>query len=280
YQARPDGPRSTTASDMLALSMRRRISRRCGATAPKGETKLAQEFDIVCLGGGVAGEAIAGGLKDSGLSLAVVGRGLVGGGCPYWGCVPSKTFLRSAETIEEAGRARTLAASRVEWDVDFPKVSKRVLWMARDLDDTRPAAALEKTGARLFRGQGKLVDLRTVEVGGQELVATKAVVVANGGTAAIPPIEGLDKVKYWTNRQAAVPRELPNRLLVLGGGAVGVELAQGFARLGSKVTVIEAGARFLGLEEPEAGGALLPHLKADGIEVFVGDPCVAVEAQA
>jgi pyruvate/2-oxoglutarate dehydrogenase complex dihydrolipoamide dehydrogenase (E3) component len=241
---------------------------------------LPQEFDVVCLGGGVAGESLAGGLEGSGLSLAVVERELVGGECPYWGCVPSKTFLRSAETIEEAGRARTLAASRVEWDVDFPKVSKRVLWMARDLDDTRPAAALEKTGARLFRGDGKLVDLRTVEVGGEQLVATKAVVVANGGTASIPPIEGLDKVKYWTNRQAAVPRELPGRLLVLGGGAIGVELAQGFARLGSKVTIIEAGARFLGLEEPEAGAALLPHLKADGIEVFVGDPCVAVEAQA
>jgi pyruvate/2-oxoglutarate dehydrogenase complex dihydrolipoamide dehydrogenase (E3) component len=241
---------------------------------------LPQEFDVVCLGGGVAGESLAGGLEGSGLSLAVVERELVGGECPYWGCVPSKTFLRSAETIEEAGRARTLAASRVEWDVDFPKVSKRVLWMARDLDDTRPAAALEKTGARLFRGEGKLVDLRTVEVGGEQLVATKAVVVANGGTASIPPIEGLDKVKYWTNRQAAVPQELPIRLLVLGGGAIGVELAQGFARLGSKVTIVEAGARFLGLEEPEAGAALLAHLKADGIEVFVGDPCVAVEAQA
>jgi pyruvate/2-oxoglutarate dehydrogenase complex dihydrolipoamide dehydrogenase (E3) component len=241
---------------------------------------LPQEFDVVCLGGGVAGESLAGGLEGSGLSLAVVERELVGGECPYWGCVPSKTFLRSAETIEEAGRARALAASRVEWDVDFPKVSKRVLWMARDLDDTRPAAALEKTGAKLFRGDGKLVDLRTVEVGGEQLVATKAVVVANGGTASIPPVEGLDKVKYWTNRQAAVPRELPHRLLVLGGGAIGVELAQGFARLGAKVTIIEAGARFLGLEEPEAGAALLPHLKADGIEVLVGDPCVAVEPQA
>src|SRR6184192_721625 len=240
---------------------------------------MALEFDVVCLGGGVAGEAIAGELQGGGLSVAVVERDLVGGECPYWGCVPSKTFLRSAETIEEAGRARTLAASRVEWDVDFPKVSKRVLWMARDLDDTRPAAALEKTGATLFRGQGKLVDLRTVEVGGNELVATKAVVVANGGTAAIPPIEGLDKVKYWTNRQAAVPRELPNRLVVLGGGAVGVELAQGFARLGSKVTIIEAGTSFLALEEPEAGEALLPHLREDGLEILVGDGAVAVEKQ-
>src|SRR5438034_2264601 len=152
--------------------------------------------------------------------------------------------------------------------------------MARDLDDSRPAVALIKTGAKLVRGAGKMIDLRTVEVGGEQLVARKAVVIANGGTAAIPPIEGLDKVKYWTNRQAAVPRELPTRLVVLGGGAVGVELAQAFARLGSKVTIVEAGQRFLGLEEPEAGAALLPHLKADGIEVFIGDPCVAVEAQA
>jgi pyruvate/2-oxoglutarate dehydrogenase complex dihydrolipoamide dehydrogenase (E3) component len=241
---------------------------------------LPQEFDVVCLGGGVAGEAIAGGLRGSGLSLAVIERELVGGECPYWGCVPSKTLLRSAETLEEAGRARTLAASRVEWDVDFPKVSKRVLWMARDLDDARPAAALVATGARLFRGAGRLIDLRTVEVGGEQLVARKAVVVANGSTASIPPIEGLNKVDFWTNRQATVPRELPERLVVLGGGAVGLELAQAFARLGSRVTVVEAGSRLLPMEEPEAGAALLPHLQADGIEVMVGDPCVAVEKHA
>lgn len=240
-------------------------------------SRLPQEFDVVCLGGGVAGEAIAGGLKGSGISLAVVERELVGGECPYWGCVPSKTLLRSGETLEEAGRARKLAASRVEWDVDFPKVSKRVLWMARDLDDTRPAAALEATGAKLFRGEGKLVALRTVEVGGEQLIARKAVVIANGGTAAIPPIPGLDSVKFWTNRQAAIPRELPGSLAVLGGGAVGVELGQAFARLGSKVTVIEAGPRFLALEEPEAGAALRAHLEADGITLMVGDPCVAVE---
>ena len=243
-------------------------------------SRLPQEFDVVCLGGGVAGEAIAGGLKGSGISLAVVERELVGGECPYWGCVPSKTLLRSGETLEEAGRARKLAASRVEWDVDFPKVSKRVLWMARDLDDTRPAAALVETGAKLFRGEGKLVDLRTVEVAaGTQLIARKAMVIANGGTAAIPPIPGLETVEFWTNRQAAVPRELPSTLAVLGGGAIGVELGQAFARLGSKVTVIEAGSRFLALEEPEAGAALQPHLEADGITLMVGDPCVAVEKQ-
>src|SRR2546421_7532823 len=227
---------------------------------------MPQEFDVVCLGGGVAGEAIAGELQGSGLSIAVVERELVGGECPYWGCVPSKTLLRSGETLEEAGRARTLAASRVDWDVDFPKVSKRVLWMARDLDDSRPAAALEATGAKLIRGEGKLIDLRTVEVAGDRVVARRAVVIANGGTAAIPPIEGLNKVAYWTNRQAAIPRELPERMVVLGGGAVGIELAQAFARLGSKVTVVEAGPRFLALEEPEAGAALVPPLTADGIQ--------------
>jgi pyruvate/2-oxoglutarate dehydrogenase complex dihydrolipoamide dehydrogenase (E3) component len=238
---------------------------------------LPQEFDVISLGGGVAGEAIAGGLEGSGLTLAVVERELVGGECPYWGCIPSKTLLRSGETLEEAGRARTLAASRVDWDVDFPKVSKRVLWMARDLDDTRPAAALEATGAKLIRGVGKLVDSRTVEVGGERLIARRAVVIANGGTAATPPIPGLDKVDYWTNRQAAIPRELPASLAVLGGGAVGVELAQAFARLGSKVTIVEAGPRFLGLEEPEAGAALLPHLEENGIKVLVGDAAVGVE---
>src|SRR5712671_3425521 len=244
-----------------------------------GVKKLSQEFDVVCLGGGVAGEAIAAGLRNSGLTLAVVERELVGGECPYWCCVPSKTLLRSGETLSEADRARLLAASRVEWTTDFPKVSRRVLRMARDLDDSRPAAAMEATGARLFRGEGKLTDLRTVALGREQLIARRAVVIANGSTAVIPPISGLDTVEFWTNRQAAVPRELPGSLTVLGGGAIGVELGQAFARLGSKVTVIEAGPRFLALEEPEAGAALQPHLEADGITLMVGDPCVAVEKQ-
>lgn len=238
---------------------------------------MPQEFDVVCLGGGVAGEAIAGGLEGGGLTLAVIERELVGGECPYWGCIPSKTLLRSGETLKEAERARTLAASRVEWEIDFPKVSKRVLWMARDLDDTRPAAALQSTGATLVRGQGKLVDHKTVEVGGERYIARKAVVIANGSTASIPPIPGLDSVEYWTNRHATLPRELPISLAVLGGGAIGLELGQAFARFGSKVSVIEAGPRFLGLEEPEAGAALKPHLEADGIELIAGDPCVGVE---
>ena len=238
---------------------------------------MPQEFDVVCLGGGVAGEAIAGGLEGSGLTLVVIERELVGGECPYWGCMPSKTLLRSAETLKEAERARTLAASRVDWELDFPKISKRVLWMARDLDDTRPAAALQSTGATLVRGDGKLIDQKTAEVGGERYVARRAVVVANGSTASIPPIPGLDAAEYWTNRQATLPRELPISLAVLGGGAIGLELGQAFARFGSKVTIIEAGPRFLGLEEPEAGTALKPHFATDGIELIAGDPCVGVE---
>jgi pyruvate/2-oxoglutarate dehydrogenase complex dihydrolipoamide dehydrogenase (E3) component len=103
------------------------------------------------------------------------------------------------------------------------------------------------------------------------------VVIANGGTAAIPPIPGLDTVEYWTNRHAAIPRELPVSLAILGGGAIGIELGQAFARLGCRVTVIEAGPAFLGLEEPEAGAALRPHLEADGMMIVIGDPCVGVE---
>src|SRR3954451_8546478 len=132
---------------------------------------VSREFDVVCLGGSVAGEAIAAGLKGSGLTLAVVERELVGGECPYWGCVPSKTLLRSGETLTEADRARVLAASRVEWSVDFPKVSKRVLWMARKLEDSRPAEAMEATGARLVRGDGTLIDRQTVAVGSEQFFA-------------------------------------------------------------------------------------------------------------
>jgi pyruvate/2-oxoglutarate dehydrogenase complex dihydrolipoamide dehydrogenase (E3) component len=241
---------------------------------------VSPEFDVVCLGGGVAGEALATGLEGSGLTLAIVERQLVGGECAYWGCMPSKTLLRSGETLTEADRARVLAASRVEWTVDFPKVSTRVLWMARNLDDGRAAAAMEAKGARLFRGEGTLTDTRTVVVGGDRLVARRAVVIANGSTAAIPSIPGLDTIEFWTNRQAAIPRELPASLAILGGGAIGVELGQAFARLGSKVTIIEAGPVFLGLEEPEAGEALRPHLEADGITLWVGDPCVKVERQS
>jgi pyruvate/2-oxoglutarate dehydrogenase complex dihydrolipoamide dehydrogenase (E3) component len=239
----------------------------------------SREFDVVCLGGGVAGEAIAAGLEGSGLSLAIVERELVGGECPYWGCIPSKTLLRSAETVREAERARSLAVSRMDFTIEFSKISERVLWMARHLDDSRPAALLVAAGAELFRGEGRLADSRTITVGPERLVARRAVVIANGSRAVIPNLPGLASVELWTNRHATLPRELPGSLAILGAGAVGVELGQAFARLGSKVTVVEA-RQLLGQEEPEVAAALRPHLEADGMTLAMGDPCVAVEEVA
>jgi pyruvate/2-oxoglutarate dehydrogenase complex dihydrolipoamide dehydrogenase (E3) component len=165
----------------------------------------------------------------------------------------------------------------VEWTVDFPRVSQRVRWMARELDDSRPAAALTATGARLFRGEGKLVNPHTVTVGGEPLVARRAVVIANGSRPVIPAIPGLESADFWTNRQAAVPSALPPSLAILGGGPIGLELGQAFARLGSRVMVIESGPRILGQEEPAASAALHPHLAADGITLLTGDPCIAVK---
>jgi pyruvate/2-oxoglutarate dehydrogenase complex dihydrolipoamide dehydrogenase (E3) component len=228
-----------------------------------------REFDVICIGAGPCGEAVARELAGAGLSLAVVEKHLVGGECPYYGCIPSKTLLRSAEVVAEAGRARELAASRVEWDVDFPKVSKRVWWMARDLDDTRPAEAIQQD-ATLFRGHGALTGPRRVEVDGVALTARRAVVVSTGTSPNVPPIPGLDGVDFWTNREAVLARELPASLAVLGGGAVGVELCQGFARLGTRVTIVEGAPRLVAAEEAEVGEVLRGHLEAEGIRVIIG----------
>jgi pyruvate/2-oxoglutarate dehydrogenase complex dihydrolipoamide dehydrogenase (E3) component len=198
----------------------------------------------------------------------VVENRLVGGECPYWGCIPSKTMIRSAEVLAEAGRARDLAASRVEWTVDFPKVAKRVHWMARDLDDTNAARALEGTGARLFRATARYAGERQVELDtGDRLQARRAVVIATGTRPAVPPIPGLDRVTHWTNREAVLAEELPASLAVIGGGAVGVELAQAFARFGVRVTVYQAMERLVHLEEPEVGEILGAAFAAEAIDV-------------
>jgi pyruvate/2-oxoglutarate dehydrogenase complex dihydrolipoamide dehydrogenase (E3) component len=228
---------------------------------------VTSEFDVICLGAGPAGEALTSRLKGSGISLAVVENNLVGGECAYWGCMPSKTLLRSAEVIAEAGRARELAASRVDWEVDFGKVARRVAWMTRDLNDAIAATSLEKNGAQLFRGTGHLVDRRTVTVDGSTLRAGRAVVIATGTAPAAPRITGLDSVKYWTNREAVQAKELPRSLAIIGGGAVGVELAQAFARLGCQVHIVEGADRIVALEEPEAGNYLAQRFKAEGIAI-------------
>ena len=127
------------------------------------------EFDVICLGAGPAGEALARTLSGSGLHLALVEKDLVGGECAYWGCLPSKTLLRSAEVIAEAGRARELAASRVDWAVDRPRVAARIAWMSREWDDSGALQALEKQGATVIRGEARLVAAAQVEVDGRRL---------------------------------------------------------------------------------------------------------------
>ncbi|MEA2683863.1 MAG: hypothetical protein QOK05_2191 [Chloroflexota bacterium] len=229
-----------------------------------------REFDVICIGAGPAGEALSGALKGGDLSFAVIESHLVGGECAYWGCIPSKTMLRSAEVLAEAGRAIGIAASEITWKVDYAKVHERVFTMAREENDAKSTAGLESTGATLLRGAGRLLDPHTVEVEGTRLTARRAVVIATGTSPAIPPIEGIDQVDYWTNREAVLAKDQPERLIVLGGGAVGVELAQAFLRLGTKVHLVETARAPLAAEEPEAGDFLQKALLAEGIEVSCG----------
>ncbi len=234
----------------------------------------ADRFDVICIGAGTVSEGVASELKGTGISFAVIERELVGGECPYWGCIPSKTLLRSAEVLAEAERARALAASRVEWDVDFPKIAERTHYISRDEDDTKATEALLEQGAQVIRGEGRLTGPGTVAVGDRVLTATRGIVIGTGTSAAIPPIEGLDGVAYWTNREATLTRELPRSMLVLGSGPIGAELAQAFARFGTEVHVIEALDRLMPAEEPEASEELAKAFQADGIAVHLGAKAV------
>lgn len=241
---------------------------------------MAEEFDVIVIGAGTVSEGVAKALEGSGMSLAVIERELVGGECPYWGCIPSKTLLRSAEVLAETQRARTLAASRVEVDVDFAKIAERTHEIARDEDDTAATKSLEDQGATVIRGEGRLTGPATVMVGDRALSARRGVVIGTGTSAAIPPIDGLDRVSYWTNREATLTRELPASLLVLGSGPVGAELAQAFARFGTRVHVVEALDRLLPGEEPEASIELAKAFEADGIAVSLSAKAVAAAQSA
>ena len=239
---------------------------------------MADEFDVIGIGAGTVIEGVASKLKGKGLSFAVIERELVGGECPYWGCIPSKTLLRSAAVLAEAGRARELAASRVEWDVDFDKIAERANMISRYEDDTKATESLVEQGATIIRGEGRLVGPRTVLVGDRELTARRGIVIGTGTSAAIPPIDGLDGVPYWTNREATLTRVLPRSLLVLGSGPIGAELAQAFAQFGSRVRIIEAVDRLIPGEEPEASAELAKAFAADGISVHTGARVVAASA--
>ncbi|MGE3446725.1 MAG: NAD(P)/FAD-dependent oxidoreductase [Microbacteriaceae bacterium] len=224
--------------------------------------------DAVVLGMGPGGEDLAGHLATSGLSVVGIDAGLVGGECPYWGCVPSKMMIRAANLIAEARRIPGMAGTS-SVTPDWSPVAARIRTEATDgWDDTVAVDRFVGKGGTFVRGHGRLVAPDTVDAAGHRYRATRAVVLATGTTAAIPPIPGLSDTPYWTNRRAVEAEALPASLVVLGGGAIGVELAQAFARFGVEVTVVEAADRLLPLEEPEAGALLAEVFQRDGIEVI------------
>ena len=232
------------------------------------------EVDVVVIGAGPAGENAAGRCADGGLSVAIVERELVGGECSYWACIPSKSLLRPGEVLAEARRVPG-AAEAVTGRIDVAAALGHRDEMISHLDDSGQVPWLEEHHVRLVRGEGRLAGPRTVVVSGSggdvRLTARRAVVLATGTRASLPPVEGLAEARPWTNREATEAKDVPRRFAVLGGGPVGVELAQAYRRLGAEeVTLLEAGPRVLAREEPFAGDDVRAGLEASGVTVQTG----------
>ncbi|MEH1123865.1 dihydrolipoyl dehydrogenase family protein [Micromonospora sp. CPCC 206061] len=231
---------------------------------------MAEQVDVVVVGLGVGGEEVAGKLAAAGLSVVGIEHNLVGGECPYWGCIPSKMMIRAANALTEARRVEGLAG-RAEVYPDWGPVAKRIREEATDnWDDKVAVDRFTGKGGRFVRGYGTLAGPGRVQVGDDVFEARRGVVIGTGTSAAIPPIEGLAGTPYWTNREAIETETLPASLVVLGGGAIGLELAQVFARFGVRVTIVEALDRLLAVEEPESSDLAAEVLGADGIEIRVG----------
>ncbi len=239
-------------------------------TASGRNTGMEKEFDAIVLGAGAPGEVCAGRLADGDLSVAIVEQHLVGGECSYYACMPSKALLRPGDLIGEARRVPGVAQA-VTGELDPEAVLARRDEVIHDLDDSGQLPWLEEHGIELFRGAGQLEGERRVRVGEDLLIANQAVVIATGSGAAMPPIEGLDAVPTWNNRDATTAERAPMSLAILGGGPVGSELAQAWASLGTRVTLIEGAERLLGREEPFAGEQVAASLRESfGVDVRTG----------
>jgi pyruvate/2-oxoglutarate dehydrogenase complex dihydrolipoamide dehydrogenase (E3) component len=235
-----------------------------------------REVDVVVLGMGPGGEDAAERLAVAGLSVAGVEARLVGGECPYWGCIPSKMMIRAANLLAEGRRIPGLAGSS-QVHPDWAPVAQRIREEATDnWDDKVAVDRFTGKGGTLFRGHGRITAPGEVTVGGEVLRARRGIVINTGTQPFIPPIDGLAGTPYWTSRDAIEATEVPASLLVLSGGAVGAELSQVFTRFGSRVTVIEESGSLLPAEEPESGTLLADVFRREGIEVRTGTTARAV----
>lgn len=228
------------------------------------------EFDIVVIGMGPGGERVAEQLARAGLSVAGVEARLVGGECPYWGCVPSKMMIRAADLLTEGRRIPGMAGAAVV-SPDWAPVATRIRAEATDnWNDAVAANRFADAGGTLFRGHGRITAPGEVTVGADLLRARRGIVINVGTSPAIPPVPGLAGTPFWTNREIIETEDVPRALAVLGGGAIGAELAQVFARFGAQVTIVEALSQLLPLEEPESGELIAKIFAEEGITVTTG----------
>ena len=231
-----------------------------------------REVDVVVIGAGAPGEVIAGRLGEAGVEVAIVEERLVGGECSFFACMPSKALLRPLEVAAEARRVPGVATGGLEVDAVLARRDEVV----HGLDDSTQVPWLEERGVTLVRGHGRLDGERRVRVGDDVLVARRAVVVATGSSATIPPVPGLTDAQPWTNIEATTAKRVPRRLFVLGGGVVGVEMAQAWSSLGSQVTLVHRGDRLIEREEPFAGAQVEEALRAAGVDVRLATEVSAV----